>query len=75
MFVSWKTAFFVWIKSVCCVCQLRDSSAPLLSLAMSPNDSHIAVANKAGQLFLLSVSNNATSGPYALFDKQVLDIF
>ncbi|KAK8401885.1 hypothetical protein O3P69_001171 [Scylla paramamosain] len=41
-------------------------------IAFSLSDSHIAAATKKGTLYLLSVLNKLTAGPYEVFNNQVV---
>ncbi|XP_071530102.1 protein NEDD1 [Panulirus ornatus] len=41
-------------------------------ITFNHSDSHITAASKKGTIFLLSVVNNSTAGPFKIFDNQVV---
>lgn len=47
----------------------------ITKISFSHNDSHIAAASKKGAIFLLSVVNNSSAGPFKVFDNKVCKIF
>ncbi|XP_050699289.1 protein NEDD1-like isoform X1 [Eriocheir sinensis] len=44
----------------------------ITKIAFSHSDSHIATATKKGTLYMLSIVNNVTAGPYQIFNNQVV---
>ncbi|XP_027209488.2 protein NEDD1 isoform X3 [Penaeus vannamei] len=44
----------------------------ITKISFSHNDSHIAAASKKGAIFLLSVVNNSSAGPFKVFDNKAI---